>query len=584
MTQNQSNQKSKIWNRIIIILSAVGLIVCIALLFQEIRQMILDWAIQILHREPFSHKTSLKLLFSLASGCICFILFVDYCIFTNSGRALVQKVKQEIKDCLSEIDYRVFIKPVLLMSGIYLLGILTIIRANVLYWDDLRRAVAGTRVWYDYSRYVSEFGSIIVHGDTNLTDISPLTQLIAVFILAICSVLLVYVISNRKIRVTGLLASIPLGLSPFFLECLSYKFDSPYMSFSILISIIPFLFIKRKKAFLFISVVSLVIMCMTYQVASSVYVMIVIVFCFQDWNNRKKTSKEILSFIGMATFAFCLSMLLFRLFIMKSFDVDGFYTSTKIHSITHFVPGILNNIGEYVLTINHDLGVIWKIGIVFVCVFFIAKSIYTSSRNKILSFFLSFLVVVLSFILSYGLYLLLERPIFNPRALNGFGVFLSLLCIYVVSDYKKIATIAVLVLNWCFFVFAFSYGNALADQARYAEFRVELLMHDLNTLYLDQNNNDMSIQLKNSIDFAPTIKNIYKHYPVIERLVPTRLGETSNYWEKRYFLDHFNYNPNITYIDPQKIDFDTLFLPVVLDSYYHTIKSDGKHIIVILKH
>jgi hypothetical protein len=33
---------------------------------------------------------------------------------------------------------------------------------------------------------------------------------------------------------------------------------------------------------------------------------------------------------------------------------------------------------------------------------------------------------------------------------------------------------AVIALNWCFAVFAFTYGNALADQKRYIDFRTEI--------------------------------------------------------------------------------------------------------------
>ena len=584
MIRNQPNQNNKIWNRIIILLSAVGLIVCIALLFQEIRQIILDCAMQILNRELFSYENTLKFLLSLASGGICFILFFDYCTLTNSGRMLVQSVKQEIKDCLSEIDFKVFVKPVLLMSGIYLLGFLTIIRANFLYYDDIVHSISGYREWYNWSRYVIVFLSYFVQPEINMTDISPIPQLLAVFILSCSSVLLVFILGKGKITTVRLLASIPLGLSPFFLECLSYKFSAPYFALSFMTCLVPFLFINRKKAFFFISVMSLLIICMTFQVSSGIYPMITILLCFQYWNSREKTNKEILSFIGIAAVAFCLSMLLFRLFLMKPYEYNGLYASTKIHSITQFIPGTLNNIKNYAIAINRDLGVIWKIGIVFVCVLFITKSVYLSSRKMIFSFLISILVIVLSFILSFGAYIFLAVLEFNPRVLIGFGVFMAIFCVYVVSDYKRIAAISVLALNWCFFVFAFSYGNALADQARYTEFRVGMLLHDLNSLYLDQSENDMSIQLKNSIGFAPTIKNIAKHYPVIERLVPPRLGITHNIFDRTYFLFHFNYDPNMMYIEFSVVDFDTLDFPVVLDSYYHTIKSDGEHILVILKH
>lgn len=165
----------------------------------------------------------------------------------------------------------------------------------------------------------------------------------------------------------------------------------------------------------------------------------------------------------------------------------------------------------------------------------------------------------------------------------GFGVFLAILCIYIVSDYNKLAIITVIALNWCFFVFSFSYGNALADQARYAEFRIGLLLHDLSGLCINHHNEEISIKIKNSIDFAPTVKNIAKQYPVIEKLVPKRLGVTDNVIQRYYILDHFNFNQTkFDFIT--LIDFDSMNLPVVLDTYYHTVQSDGENIIVTIKH
>jgi len=583
MLQNQSNRKNNIRDRIIILLSVIGLIVCITILFPQIRQMIIDLMEQHLRRKIFFYQIWLKFLLSLAVGGICFILFFDYCTLTNSGRKIVRKVQHEIKECLSEIDFRSFRKPVLIMSGVYLLGILTIIRANFLYRDDIARSAEGYHDWFVWSRYVAELLSLFIHADFRFTDISPLPQLLAVLILAISSVLLVYILNSRKITITGLLASISIGLFPYVLECLSYKYDAPYMALSVFASIIPFLFIASKKAFFFFSVIGLLIMCMTYQAASGIYLLLVLILCFQDWNSRKKSTKEIFSFLGIAVFAFCFALLVFKFFLMRE---ASNYVSNAMFPISQIIPGTLSNIKTYTMTINHDLGLIWKIGIILVFVLFITKSIYHSAQKNLIPFFVSILVIGLSFIVSYGAYSFLITPLYAPRAMFGFGVFLSILCVYVVSDFKKIAVITVLALNWCFFTFAFSYGNALADQARYAEFRIGILLQDLSTLYPNQNGEDLSIQLKNSIDYTPSIKNIAKHNPVIKRLVPTRLQDFYVF-DNRYYLEYFNFGtyrmthyPNYT----ENENYNTENLPVVLDSYYHTIKSDGNHLLIILKH
>ena len=575
MTQNQSKQKLTVWNSIIILFSIIGLVVCIAVLFPQVRLMILDYAGNILHKGESIDKRWFESLSSFALGGIFLILLLDYCMLTDSGRTLVGKVKTDIKDCLSEIDFHSFQKPVLILFVIYLLGILSIIRANFTYNDDVFRSVTGSRGWYDWSRYFSEFSSILVHGNANLMDISPLPQLLAVLILSISSVFLVYIIGNKKITLVKLLASIPLGLSPFFLECLSYKYDAPYMSLSILASIVPFLFISHKKAFLFCSVVVLLITCMTYQAAVGIYLLIVIFLNFQDWNSRRKSNKEILTFTGIAILAFFLAMLLFKFFLMRSFTYE--YASTATYPVSQLFSGILTNLKNYVITVNQDLSTIWKIGILLVLLFFVTNTTVQSSQKKLISFFLSIFVVCVSFLLSFGMYMFLAIPLFAPRALIGFGVFLAIICIYAVS--KKPAIVVVLTLNWCLFVFAFSYGNALADQKRYAEFRIGILLHDLSVLYPNRTKEEMRFQLHNSIDYTPAVKNVAKQNPIIKKLVPKRLGKF--FWDEYYLIIHFNY---ATYFWKEDfIDFEKLNLPLVMDSYYHTIQSDGEHVLITLK-
>jgi len=579
MTNNQLNQKNNIRNVIIIVFSIACLLVCITVLFPQIRRMIMDFAEQVAQKKASTYESWLKALLSYAMGGILLILFFDYCTLTSSGRTLARKVKQEIYDCLSEINFKALIKPLVLMSVVYLLGFLTIIRANFTYLDDLSWAIGSSREWYDSSRYIIVFLSYFIQPEIRLTDISPIPQLIAVLILSCSSVLLVYILGKGKITTVRLLASIPLGLSPYFLECASYKFLACYMALAIFASFFPFLFITRKKAFLFVSVVSLLVMCMTYQAATGFYMMIVVILCFQYWNNGEKSYKEIISFLLTTALVFCFSLLFFKFFLMRPPYGDS---DIMLH-LPQLMSGILSNIKYYIITINNDFGIIWKICILLIFVLFISKSIYYSCRKKILSFLISISVIGISFILSYLLYLFLKEHFYAARYMFGFGVLLAIISIYTVSDYKKIAILTVFALNWCFFVFAFSYGNALADQARYADFRIGILLNDLSSLYPDANKEDLSIQFKNSIEFTPTIKNISKNNPVIEKLVPKRLGDSC--WDYCYSLDYFK---NMLFRNSnwrrEYGDYNTLDLPEVLDSYYHTIKSDGKHVLVILKH
>lgn len=67
-----------------------------------------------------------------------------------------------------------------LLTGIYLVGISAILRANVNYVDDIGRVADGYRGWENFSRFISNGLSTLMHTDNYITDISPMTQLLAI--------------------------------------------------------------------------------------------------------------------------------------------------------------------------------------------------------------------------------------------------------------------------------------------------------------------------------------------------------------------------------------------------------------------
>ena len=95
-------------------------------------------------------------------------------------------------------------------------------------------------------------------------------------------------------------------------------------------------------------------------------------------------------------------------------------------------------------------------------------------RNKFAAAFLSVITLSAMLLLSFGVYPVLSKPLFHARAMYGFGVFISLLGVCIsTSDKMYCGKLACLALGWCFFVFSFTYGNALQIQEDYATFRVE---------------------------------------------------------------------------------------------------------------
>jgi hypothetical protein len=221
-----------------------------------------------------------------------------------------------------------------------------------------------------------------------------------------------------------------------------------------------------------------------------------------------------------------------------------------------------------------------------------------SVHNKLIAAAVSIMALCAVFAVSFGVYLVLEKPLYSPRGIYGFGVFIALVAVSIASKKYRINMTAVIALNWCFIVFAFTYGNALADQKRYSDFRTEILLNDLTQIFPQGTTEDMMIQLQDSAGFAPSVQHISEHYPVITRLVPVLLSGPKDAWGISYLLRYFNWgtekmlnyrsmarnNVNADqesgFIDGDFMLFD---LPAILDTSYHTIKTDGKHILVTLK-
>lgn len=469
-------------------------------------------------------------------------------------------------------------KPFLILACIYAVGISSIIRADYNYLDDMGRVAGGYKGWDDWSRYLSNFLSGFIHADSYLTDVSPLSQLIAVLFLALEGIIVLYVISEEQRWTIGrLVALIPLGLSPYFLECISYKYDSPYMALSILLAVLPLLFWEYGTVvYLIVSVLGVLGVCTTYQAASGIYPMLVALLCMKKWNKGEEL-KEVVKFLGVSVAGYGLGMVIFRLFIMKPLDS---YASNGLPPMNQLIPTIANNVRTYATTIVNDYKTWWMVLIVLLAIAYIFVMVRDSKRKKYIALPLSILTVVVMFLLSFGMYTFLESPIFQPRSMYGLGVMIAFLAVSIMSAEKvypgKLASIA---LSWAFFVFAFTYGNALNVQMEYADFRMNAVIEDLNDLEIFTSDQVKTIQINGAIDYSQVIENMpqdTKH--MLKRLIPVSFSGW--WWEECKFYYFYGFE-NIA-LD-SSINLSEMDLPILQDTMYHTIRGNENYILIELK-
>ena len=471
-----------------------------------------------------------------------------------------------------------FRKEFIILSLVYILSIVAIIRADFYYIDDIGRATQGYQLTGSFSRFIATFMSNLFHTSTWLTDISPLAQIIAALIMAVSSILLLSVFNlNDSNSIWKFIAVIPMGISPYFLSCLSYKYDSPYMAASVLFSVIPLLYRNKKPYQYMIAVfIGTLLMCMTYQASSGIFPMAVVMLMLFMWQNHNQII-NIVKFCICSIIGYTAAMLFFKIALVTEVVEAQDYVDSN-----YSLLNIFKNTSSYTSTFLSDFGAFWTIFLLIVMIAFVV-SVYLRSKT-FASIIAAIGAIVITYILAFGAYLLLDHPLMAPRAMYGVGVWIALIAIPIFSCEKMyIGKSTVIVLSWIFIVFSFTYGNALSVQKEYSDFRTELIIEEikgLDTLNTDQ---EVIFQIDGTIGHAKNVKNMIKKYPILERSVPIMLKGNFNYWGhfklmNYYGIDNLRWNSG-----ENKTDLKDMDLPIVSDNTYQTIKANEKYIEIILK-
>lgn len=414
-----------------------------------------------------------------------------------------------------------FCKYFIFIYILYFIGYFSLILNNNYYTgDEYSRGFLATNWDFgQWGRPLAEFLTQILNlSFYRKLELYPLPQLIALIFLSLGSMMIVKIVLKR-LSFWGLVASLPLGLSPFFLENMSYTFDSFFMALALISPIFAFLFLKRKLTFFIISILSLLISLNTYQAANSVYIMMAIFITFIHILEGKN-HKEILKEIGIFLLAFILGLLIYKIFILTHFRVDEDKVSDKtVENLAKILVNLKAVLTKYYNVFAHTVFIpIFILGIIS----FLFISVEKSKINNFLAIFVSIVFIVLSILLSYGGYLILEKQLFSLRTFYGIGIFISLFFIFLLKTdkkaYKFIAKTLSFILAYILIAQSTAWSNALKEQAQYAKPKIAKAVEDLKNLAPKDKNYKFGI-IKNKLILAPTFSasaiNLASVFPVI---------------------------------------------------------------------
>lgn len=473
---------------------------------------------------------------------------------------------------------------------IYLIAYSSIIRADFNYCDDLGRKASGYHGWLDWSRWTTTFLSNVIHADVFLADISPLPQLLAAGVIALAGVIIWESIYSKKAVAINVLALALIGLCPYFMGCIIYKYDSLYMGIAVLASVIPFIFYgKNKRAFILVSVVSILIMLTSYQAANGIYPMMVVFITMNKLADKagRDERKQIFIWVGLSVASYLFTTLFFRLFLMLPNGNPSF-------SISSFIPGVLSKYYAYYSYMWTDLKLFWIFLLFLLAVLYIVGLVYRAvirGNNVVTTCILSIVCLVINSFFSFGAYLMLVEDNYDLRTYLGFCIFVSLVAVEVsntiklnsnrklfdrISDMVRIFCVAAIF--WCFFTNTFVVGNAVAEQKRYTDYRVNMVVDDLNELNILSPDHETEVQIIGGLECSPVIMNMSQNYDLLIRLIPTEFGEGT--WGYYYLMNYFNL-PNAKYHVEQ--DYTVNTFPLLKDTSFHAIYGDRDHIVIVIK-
>lgn len=478
--------------------------------------------------------------------------------------------------------YRFLSKPFLIMSTLYCSSILTILRANYIYKDDMQRVSSGVTLYHRENRFLAEFFLSGLEGSTFYADLSPLTQILEMCLMAAAVVIVYFVLTGKKeFHLMDYIAMIPFGVSPYFLEGISFKYDPPQHGMAVFFAVLPLLLWQStRKKYILVTSLCTVALCASHQVPMAVFPTMVILLCLLKWNSKSMSNRELLLFIRDSIIGYFAGLLFFKFALMHKI-----YYNTGLSGIwplKELIPGMVQNYRTFFDQILSDFHPLWLVLIAVILLTTYLALAGASQQRRGKAALVNLAGFLLLLLLSNSLYPILSAPLHSPRHMYSFGLLIGILviaAIYLCRGSGVVAKTAATLLALSFFTFSVKYGNALSCQADYTRFRVENVLDALAELPVFQTSDGVITQIIGTTGYAPSVAAMKD--PMIERLVTTSFNEYYGTW---YASDLYNlYGLNAYYYPDTHPDLRELDLPLIKDTYYYSLYADDNYVLISLK-
>ena len=439
----------------------------------------------------------------------------------------------------------------LIILGFCLIFILSLVIANVPYMDDYTRMDNGLGQWEYEGRPLTTLLVALLNFSINpVYNIGPIPLIFGTIFFAYT----VHYATNKmdiKKNIVNVLPFTLLACNPFFIQNLSYQFDSIGNMFSIGLVLISFFYSSSSKIKTYlVQLFSLVAVSALYQPSSNIYIGLFVINLLYQF---KHTHSNILKSTGYHVSIYLLSCAIYYVICLISFKFypDVAFRShlidlnlksflfTYSYSIKEFADMAISFTNEKMYILAQIAFVMLIINVIYVLI----KVNKKENINKKNIVFLNIILTLSPFILFlsiWGPFILLKELFFNPRDFPVIGVFFmaGAMSFYFIDKkgYLNLTFVSLVLIAVC--GFSFVYGSVLKRDYEYKSYLYDSIAMKLEDHHKEVK--DKKINLYGRITTSSFVRLALVEHNFIYRLL---YADNTNFF-KAYGLGAKNI-PNI---------------------------------------
>ncbi|MCW6542893.1 glucosyltransferase domain-containing protein [Yersinia ruckeri] len=402
-----------------------------------------------------------------------------------------------------------------------LLYALPIILADVYYRDDTERVLNPAAGWSMLGRPGADLlMRFLTFNFVGITDTSPFTLLLGILFISI--VLLYAVRTTEKTLTIGSISPyILLFISPFFLQNISYKYDSFPMIVGLGLSIAAFFYPRHLgiKSYL-VPTLLLFVTLTLYQPCANIFIGLYGVNMMLGF---KKTEQSPLKESLLTAAILATAYISYYIIINRVFGLTGGRGDIiPFNEAWAFLTRDFNQLYRFIwFLITPALKVLILLSLICVIYAFILRiSEFLRGKKFGGETFLSLLIILISPVILYiallGPLFLLKEGVTDVRVLSGFSAIIFALSYslhMLLMKVKPNLSILIVIPVLYFLSVSFQYGNAIKSQRDYENRIVSWLSYDLMSI---QATNHGTIFINNYPNASPITQNIINHQSLID--------------------------------------------------------------------